>query len=293
MDPVLFCVGALGYPKNVSEYEYAGGIMGEPVEVIRSEVTGLMIPAHAEIVLEGYLHPNKLKSEGPFGEFQGYYGRPGGPTPYIDVTCIRHRNDPILTCTLMSDYPACDQNAYYAIARSGRLLDDLETLGIPGVRGAYFYPAAAGSHGLVVVSIEQRYAGHAAQVAALTAQAPSTAYMTKWIVVVDHDVDPTDWNQVIWAMSTRCHPPDDIDILRGTWSTYLDPTQNPPENRPYGAKVLVNACMEHRYLKQFARRTSLRRSTYQRVAENWYKLGLPGGPPELRSLDDVEEATEA
>ena len=290
IDPLLFIIGALGYPKNVPEYEYVGGVLGEGIEVFEGDVTGLPIPAHAEIVLEGFLHPNELKPEGPFGEFQGYYGRPGGPTPCIDVQCVRYRANPILTCSLMSDYPACDQNGFYSIARTARLLDDLETLGIPGVQGAYFFPSAAGNHGMLAVSIEQRYAGHAAQVAALAAQCPSSAYMTKWIVVVDHDIDPTNWHQVIWAMSTRCHPPDDIDILRQTWSTYLDPTRNPPEHRPYGAKVLINACMEHRYLKQFARRTALRRATYDRVVENWYKLGLPGNPPEIRHFDNMDEA---
>ena len=97
IDPLIFILGSMAYPKNQSEFDYIGGVLGEPLEVVKGDVTGLPFPAHAEIVMEGFLHPGALKAEGPFGEFQGYYGRPGGPTPYIEVQCIRHRNDPILT----------------------------------------------------------------------------------------------------------------------------------------------------------------------------------------------------
>ena len=97
---------------------------------------------------------------------------------------------------------------------------------------------------MTVVSLEQRYTGHAAQVLALVAQVPGGAHYTKWIIAVDEDVDPTNMDEVIWAMASRCHPIEDIDILRNTWSTWLDPTQNPPENRPYGSKALINACKD-------------------------------------------------
>jgi 4-hydroxy-3-polyprenylbenzoate decarboxylase len=99
-------------------------------------------------------------------------------------------------------------------------------------------------------------------------------------------VDPSNINQVLWAMATRCNPVEDIDFLRQTWSTWLDPTQNPPEERPYGSKALINACMEHRYLKQFSKRTKLRRSVYEKVAANWTKLGFQGTPPKLWALEE-------
>jgi 4-hydroxy-3-polyprenylbenzoate decarboxylase len=99
-------------------------------------------------------------------------------------------------------------------------------------------------------------------------------------------VDPSNINQVLWAMATRCHPAEDIDILRQTWSTSLDPSQNPPEERPYGSKALINACMEHRYLKSFSRRTKIRRSVYEAIAAKWQRLGLAGTPPKLWALED-------
>jgi len=281
IDPAIFIVGSMGFPKNVSEYDYAGGLKGEPVRVVKGEATDLLIPADAEIVVEGISHPGSLRGEGPFGEFQGYYGRPGGPTPFIEIKCIHYRNNPILTAALMADHPSCEQNLFFGIARSARIWDDLDKLGIPGIKGVYSVPAAAGGFGMIVVSIEQKHAGHASQVASLAAQCPGGAYNSKWIIVVDEDVDPTDLNQVVWAMCTRCHPPDDIDILRNTWSTYLDPTRNPPEDRPYGAKTLINACKEHKYLQEFSKRTLLRENMYQQVKEKWDKLGIDFPPPEL------------
>ena len=93
------------------------------------------------------------------------------------------------------------------------------------------------------------YPGHAAQALALAAQCPTASYYTKWIIAVDDDVDPTDFNEVVWALSTRCHPAEDIDILKKTWSTGLDPSQVEMERRPYGSKALIDACKPHRHLK--------------------------------------------
>ena len=138
---------------------------------------------------------------------------------------------------------------------------------------------------MTVISLEQRYAGHAAQALALAAQCPGGAYYTKWIIAVDEDIDPTDTDQVIWAMASRCNPIDDVDVLRNTWSTWLDPTQNPPEKRPYGSKALINACKEHRHLPSFSKRTTLRKSIYDKVAARWKELGLPGQIPTVRAFE--------
>jgi len=285
VDPTTFICGAMGFPKNVSEYDAIGGIMGKPVEVCKGKVTDLLYPATAEIVIEGISYPDELKEEGPFGEFQGYYGRPGGPTPVINIKCIHHRNNPILTAALMADHPSCEQNLFFGIARSAKIWDDLENAGVPGIQGVYSVPCAGGGFGMVCVSIEQRHAGHAAQVLALAAQCSAAAYFTKWVIVVDEDIDPTDIEQVIWAMSTRCSPADDIDILRNTWSTYLDPTRNPPEERPYGSKTLINACKEHKYLKVFSKRTRLTKTTYDNVQKRWADYGLSFAMPTLDAFE--------
>ncbi len=279
--PLWMIIGSQTFPKNMSEYDAIGGIMGAPLEVIPGETTRLLLPARAEIVIEGVIRANATRREGPFGEFTGYYGRPEASAPLVEVTAMHYRDDPILTNALMADYPSCEMALFYAVTKSARLWDDLDTYGIPGIKGVWTVPAAASGFGMVVVSLEQRYAGHAAQVLALAAQAPSAAYYTKWIVAVDEDVDPTNINEVIWAMATRCNPVEDIDILRNTWSTWLDPTQNPPEERPWGSKALINACKEHRYLEVFSPRTTLTRPMWERIAARWAsEFGLPGQAPE-------------
>lgn len=256
------------------------------MELVKGQAGSLPYPAPAEIVIEGVIPPNSQKLEGPFGEFQGYYGRPEDLAFLVEVKAVHYRDEPILTHALMADYPANECALLYSIARSARVWNDLERLGVPGIKGVYAHPAAAGGFAMTVVSLEQRYAGHASQALALTAQCPGGAYFSKWIIAVDDDVDPSNVNQVLWAMSTRCNPAEDIDVLRQTWSTWLDPTQNPPEERPYGSKALVNACMEHRYLKAFSKRTKVRRATYEAVAARWRELGLVGTPPRLWALDD-------
>jgi 4-hydroxy-3-polyprenylbenzoate decarboxylase len=286
IDPLFMLVGSQTFPKNVSEYEFAGGIKGEPIPVVRGATTDLLLPANAELVIEGIIRPNSVKAEGPFGEFPGYYGRPEAGAPLVEVTAVHHRSRPILTNALMADYPSCEQSGFFSIIRSAKIWDDLDKLGIPGIRGVYSHPAAAGGFGMTVISLEQKHAGHAAQVLSLAAQVPGGAYYTKWIIAVDEDVDPTDMNEVIWAMASRCNPVDDIDILRNTWSTWLDPTQNPPEKRPYGSKALINACKDHRHLPVFAKRTTLRRQTYDRIAARWKELGLPGQIPQVRAFEE-------
>ncbi len=291
IDPLFMMVGSQTFPKNVSEYEFAGGIKGQPIPVVKGKTVDLPIPANAELVIEGVIEPDAIKSEGPFGEFPGYYGRPEAGCPLVKVTAVHYRTNPILTNALMADYPSCEQSGFFSIIRSAKIWDDFDSLGIPGIAGVYCHPAAAGGFGMTVLSLEQRYAGHAAQALALAAQGPGGAYYTKWIIAVDEDIDPTDMDQVIWAMASRCNPSDDIDVLRNTWSTWLDPTQNPPENRPYGSKALINACMEHRHLPVFSKRTALRKEIYDQVATRWSDLGLPGEIPTVRAFESEKKVT--
>jgi UbiD family decarboxylase len=281
VDPVLFMVAAQVFGAKDSELDTAGGIMGAPLELAPAEFVDLPIPAHCEIVIEGVMHPGDFESEGPLGEFTGYYGGTPGPQPVIEVKAVHHRSNPIVTAALMATYPSCEIGAYYAVMRSARIWDDLETIGVPGICGVYAHPAAASGWGMVVVSVKQLYAGHVAQVLALAAQCPAAAYYTKWIIAVDDDVDPTDLNQVIWALSTRCNPSDDIDFLRKTWSTTLDPSKVVVAERPYGSKALIDACKPHRYLEEFPKRALLRRSVYESVVRRWNELGFEEAPPRL------------
>jgi len=282
VDPVLFMMAGSGFGKDVSELDVAGGIMGQPVELTRGVSGSLPILARAEVVVEGVLRAGETEMEGPLGEFTGYYGNERGPQPVIEVKALHRRKSPILTSAIMARYPSSELGTGFAVMRSSRILDDLVRLGVPGVEGVYATPAALGGYAMVVVSIRQMYPGHSAQVLALAAQCPAAAFFTKWIVVVDHDVDPTDFNQVLWALSTRVNAVEDLELLRNTWSTPLDPPRFPASERPYGSKVLINACKDHRHYAAFPKETRLDRETYQQVRRRWSELGLEGRPPDVR-----------
>lgn len=284
VDPALFIAATQAYGPKESELDAAGGLMGAPVELTEAQTVSLPIPAHAEFVIEGIVHPDRTEIEGPLGEFHGFYSGAPAPRPVIDVTAVHHRKSPIFTAALMANYPAGEIGAYHAIMRSARICDSLENMGVPGIKAAYAHPGSASGYGFVAVSIKQTYPGHAAQVLALTAQIPAAAYCTKWIVVVDDDVDPTDIDQVLWAMTTMSNPADDIDILRNTWTFRSDPSLL-PEQRPYGSKALINACRPHKQLNQPPRRALLSKDIYDRVAARWSELGLPGRPPGMTSFE--------
>ena len=236
IDPLLFLVAATSLPKTECEYDYYSGINGAPIEVFTSDLTGLPLPARAEIILEGFLYPDETFAEGPFGEFTGYYGRPSGATPYMRVERVRYRDNPTLTCALMADGAANEAGLFWAALRSAGIWADLQKLGVPGIQGVWSIPEAAG-WGITVVSIKQMYAGHAPQVMALAAQCTAGAYFGKYVIVVDDDVDPTNVDQVLWAMATRSRPAQSIDILRETWSTYLDPEPQPAGDPAVGIEV--------------------------------------------------------
>jgi UbiD family decarboxylase len=287
IDPLLFLVAATSVPKNENEYTYYSGIKGEPIELFDSDLTGLPLPARAEIIIEGFAYPNETFPEGPFGEFTGYYGRPSGDTPYIRIEKVRFRDNPTLTCALMADGAANEAGLFWASTRAAAIWADLERIGVPGIKGVWSIPEAAG-WGITVVSIKQMYPGHAPQVMALAAQCTGGAYFGKYIIVVDEDIDPTNVHQVLWAMATRSRPAQSIDILRETWSTFLDPSLNPPEIRPWGSKCLINACMDYRYIKTFSKRSKLSKSTYDGVVSRWRELGLGGEPPKVTVFEDAE-----
>ena len=181
VDPLLFLVGATTFPKTESEYEYYGGISGSPCEVFESDVTGLPLPAGAEIIIEGFVYPNETFAEGPFGEFTGYYGRPSGDTPYLRVEKVRYRDNPTLTCALMADGAANEAGLFWASVRASAIWADFDKLGVPGIQGVWSIPEAAG-WGITVVSLKQMYPGHAAQALASAAQCTGGAYFGKYVI---------------------------------------------------------------------------------------------------------------
>ena len=227
-DPLTFMASNTKIPWGTSEMDYVGGLRGRPLEVIKGPVTGLPIPAHAEVAIEGEAPPptEEARDEGPFGEWPGYYSGgtigTGEPQPVIRVKAVYHRNDPIL-----EDESPLWPGAYPMdlSLRGGLLWDQLESMGVQDVVGVYDY-----SRYLWVVGIKQRYGGHARQVGHAAIAAAASARDGRYVVVVDEDIDPTNLKEVLWAMITRVDPKTDIEIVEGSWSTPLDPRM-PPEKK--------------------------------------------------------------
>ncbi|WP_245607035.1 UbiD family decarboxylase [Pseudonocardia spinosispora] len=238
-DPLLLVLGGTEVPAGISELDYAGAVLGARVPVVRAPDTGLLIPAGSEIAVEGWLTPDNLREEGPFGEWTGYYSGRRRPCLNLDITRLWHRDDPILLGA-PPGRPPHDYSYMRTVMKSAMIEDELVTLGVPGVRSVWAHESGGGRL-FIAVSLEQRYHGHARQVAALTAQCPAAAYMNRYVVAVDDDIDPSDLEQVIWAMSTRSDPQRDIEVLRYGWGSKLDPLL--PEGEPaYNSRAIIDAC---------------------------------------------------
>ncbi|MBW2609776.1 MAG: UbiD family decarboxylase [Deltaproteobacteria bacterium] len=269
--PLIFRLGSVELPSGM-EYQYAGAIRGEPVKVIIDEVTGLPIPADSEIVLVGWCPPDKVRLEGPFGEWTGYYGR-NIKTPIIEIERIYYRNDPILVGASPGKPPMCDGIYFRSLFRSARLHDELVKTGIPDVKGVWLTKETNGPF-LIVVSIKQRFAGHAKQAALLTSQFRTAGRPGRFVVVVDDDIDPTDIADVLWAMGTRVDPQEDIDIIRGAPSTELDPRIPREANTYVNSIAIINACKPFEWKDDFPVSVDLEEDIVEKVRAKWKDLDI-------------------
>ena len=232
-EPVsTFCAG-IPMPYGVSEIDVAGGLRGEPVEVVKCETIDLKVPATAEIVIEGEISLDETRDEGPFGEYTGYRSEQRRPRPVIRVKAITHRNNPIFTMSCMG-IPVDDSAAIFAVGKSAAFLDELRSKGMP-VTGVYVTPEGA-SH-VVVVAVKPLYYGLAGEVAHVIWGARH-GLLSPVVIVVEDDVDPCDLKQVFHAMMTKCHPIRGINKVEHATAWPLIPWLSPYE-RDYrmGARV--------------------------------------------------------
>jgi len=248
MHPTLFMVAGLEIPYGRNEYDAAGGLIGEPVRVIAGPRTGLPIPAEAEIAFEGTVSPGDLVDEGPLGEWTGYYAGGKKREPAIRVQSMMHRNEPILLGAVPG-MPPNDDTYYRGTYRSGAVWHQLEAAGVPEVKGVWSHEAG-GSRLWLTVAIKQMYGGHSKQAGLIASQCHAGAYANRWVVVVDDDINPADMNEVVWAMCTRFEPREGMEMLRGCWSTVLDPMAYDPDD-PRNARVIIDACKPWRKREEF------------------------------------------
>ncbi len=248
-DPLLSLAAGSQLEFGYSEYDYCGGLRGRPVQVVSGEVTGLPFPAHAEIAIEGFMQPGDVLPDGPFGEWMGYYGARTVDTPVVRVDKIYYRDDPILCCA-RPGRPPSDDSLYLAVVHAAQIWDHVEKAGLPNVKGVWCMEAGIGAL-FNVISIKQAYPGHARQALLLASQVLGGAYIGRFVIVVDDDIDPTSLYDVIWAMSTRCDPEYAIEIIRRCWSGNLD-IAIPRERKGLSSRALIDACKPYERRDDFS-----------------------------------------
>lgn len=267
-DPLGYLISGIEVPFGMCEYNYIGAILGEPVALVRGELTGLGFPAAAEIVIEGHAHPGDVRIEGPFGEFHGYYPGKAETAPVVKIERIYYRNDPIL----LGSPPAKPPNDYSyskAVMRSALLFDALTAAGVPDVKSVWAHEIG-GARMFNVVAIKQRYAGHAKQAGHILNQCGVGAYMSRYSVVVDEDIDPANLQEVMWAVATRTDPDIDIDIIRRGMGSKNDPMSIAYRYAaPFSSKAIIDACRPYEHLADFPMVAEASRELQEQVKAKW------------------------
>ncbi len=267
-DPILFLAAHQELDHGLDEFAYAGGQRGRPIEIIPSELHGLPVPARAEVVLEGEIVPGETRLEGPFGEFMGYYASNATELPIVRVRRVYWRNDPILTLAVPSRPP---ENFTFARAavKSAMIWNEVEKAGLPGVEGVWCHEAGAGRL-FNVIAIKQLYPGHASQAGMLASNCHAGNYAGRWVVVVDEDIDPSNMFDVVWAMSTRCDPPEDIQYIKRAWSTPLDPLLRTPPWQ--NNRSVVDACRPYDWRDEFPKVAEASPGLKRTIEDKWPHL---------------------
>jgi 4-hydroxy-3-polyprenylbenzoate decarboxylase len=269
-DPLLFLMGAGRVSAFESEYDLAGSIRGESIEVVKAETNDLPVPATAEIVVEGEVDADKFLDEGPFGEYTGYYSGVGSdPRNFIDVKCVTYRTNPIFWGTTVGR-AVTDTHMTMALTYGSTLWQQLVAMKIPGIKAVYCPPEGSGRM-LSIISMKQMYPGHADQVLTAAISTEMGAYGLKTVIVVDEDIDPWDIPRVMWALSFRFQPNRSQVIKRGR-STPLDPSL-PINARDITGRLLLDATIPYDW-KEKPIPIELDPDIVEKVKERWSELGF-------------------
>ena len=297
--PALLMAAAAKVPYGVDEFGVAGALNGAPIDVVQAETFDCVVPANAEIVMEGIIRTDILEPEAPFGEASGYLG-PRKMEKVFEVKAITHREQPIYQ-GIVSEFPPSESTVMRKAAFDGIYTNHLRNAcNIPSVTKVACHEMAS-CNMLFVIQLDRPELGQPWQ--ALRAAAAFDASLGKMFVAVDADVDPDSMDAVLWALSYSMQPHRDVEIVRGKVPR-LDPSVSPSEDPrqfayPDGqgtSTMLINACREHPYLP-----VSLPRQDFMDAAkERWASLGLPAldlqtpwfGYPLTQWTDENQEEAE-
>ncbi len=261
-------------PAAIPEDEFCGMMMGEPVELVKCETNDLLVPAHAEIVIEGEILPGVMMLEAPFGEYTGYRTSPRDDRTVYRVKAITYRDKPIMMVSNMG-IPTDEGQLLRSFSLGLEMEKLLRSQGIP-ITGVYMLPES--THHLVVIGTRNAYAVIASQIAQLVFGSKLGPWFHQ-VIVVDQTVDIYNVNEVIHAFSTRCNPATDIHIYRNSAGTPLNPF-TPPEDRRVGrgSKVLFDCLFPIDWTRTdtpilVSFNTSYPEDVKEKVLANWQNYG--------------------
>lgn len=266
-DPATTFAAIVPAPPEVEEFLIAGFLRGKPVEIVRCETVDLEVPAHAEIILEGYVELDELRREGPFGDHTGFYTLTD-TYPVFHLTCITHRKDPIYAATIVGKPPMEDAWMGKAVERiflpaMKMTIPELVDIHLP-VEGVF--------HNLMLVSIRKSYPGQARKVMNAI-WSLGQAMFTKCIVVVDEDCDVQDIAEVVLRVTNNIDPERDIQFMLGPVDS-LDHSSRLPN---YGSKMGIDATRKWKaegFDRPWPAMIEMDRATKAKVDAMWNKLGL-------------------
>ncbi len=216
-DPATILAAVTPVPDSLSEYAFAGLLRGSKTEVANCIINDLQVPASAEIVFEGFIYPDEMAAEGPYGDHTGYYNEVD-KFPVFTIERITQRQAPIYHRTYTGRPP--DEPAILGVALNEVFIPILQKQ-FPEIIDFYLPPEGC-SYRMAVISMKKQYAGHAKRVMLGTWSYLRQFMYTKFVIVVDEDVDVRNWQDVIWAITTRMDPARDLTILENTPIDYLD-----------------------------------------------------------------------
>jgi 4-hydroxy-3-polyprenylbenzoate decarboxylase len=266
-DPATTFAAIVPAPPEVEEFLIAGFLRQEPVELVKCETVDLEVPAHAEIILEGYVQLDELRQEGPFGDHTGFY-TPAEDYPVFHITCITHRKDPIYSATIVGKPPQEDAWMGKAVER---IFLPLFRLTLPEIVDINL-PVEAVFHNLMIVSIRKSYAGHARKVMN-GIWAMGQAMFTKCIIVVDEDCDVQDLAEVTLRVANNIDPERDTQFTLGPIDS-LDHASRLPN---YGSKMGIDATRKwpaEGFTRPWPKEIAMDAATKSRIDAIWKNLGL-------------------
>jgi 4-hydroxy-3-polyprenylbenzoate decarboxylase len=269
-DPGTILAAVTPVPDTLSEYQFAGLMRGRKLDLVPCRTIPIEVPAEAEIVIEGHVLLDEYADEGPYGDHTGYYNSVER-FPVFKVSAITMRRDPIYLTTFTGRPP--DEPSVLGEA--------LNEVFIPLLRQQFpeivdfWLPPEGCSYRIAVISMKKAYPGHAKRVM-MGAWSYLRQFMyTKWVIVVDDDIDARDWKDVMWAISTRMDPARDITVIDRTPIDYLDFAS--PESG-LGSKIGLDATnkLPPETHREWGEKIAMDQAVIDTVTDKWSRLGLPG-----------------